>query len=209
MKKPHEPSPGDGQRAPAPGVTKQIRRLLREVYPAWCDIEELKAMCDVDDEQLLKRLEYMRQHRIVVAANAPPGLLPRVLSSLSPRLWGAAEGARHGSTDAVPGAPPNTQDLAPQPAKKARSGFKVNVANELVAKGLGRREATRAVKAIIDAMKDAVQRGEVVETPFGTLRRVQVRRRPRLGKPFGGKLKWMHPKPHWRIVFRPFPKDRE
>jgi nucleoid DNA-binding protein len=99
---------------------------------------------------------------------------------------------------------------APQARPKARSGFKVAVIDELVAKGLGRREAARAVKAIVEAMKDAVKRGEVVETPFGTLNRKLVRRRRRLGRPgFGGKLKWMKAKPPWRMVFRAFPEYRE
>jgi nucleoid DNA-binding protein len=57
----------------------------------------------------------------------------------------------------------------------ARSGFKVAVANELAAKGFSRREATRAVNAIVESMKDAVKRGEVVETPFGTVKRTLIR----------------------------------
>jgi nucleoid DNA-binding protein len=198
VKKHDKPNPNDDQRAPSPGITKQIRSLLREVYAAPCDIEELKDRCGYDDEQLLEALMRYRQSGNGVAHDAPIGLLARALCSPMAPVDGAP---RNRNPDAGP---------ARQAPRKAKSGFKVAAINELVAKGLGRREATRVVNAIVDAMKDAVKRGEVVETPFGTLKRTLVRRRPRLGRPgFSGKLKWMNPKPHWRMVFRPFPEYRE
>jgi nucleoid DNA-binding protein len=80
----------------------------------------------------------------------------------------------------------------------------------LAAKGFSRREATRAVSAIVESMKDAVKRGEVVETPFGTVKRTLIRRKQRLMRNWvTGKLMLVNQRPHWRMVFRPFPKNRE
>jgi nucleoid DNA-binding protein len=59
-------------------------------------------------------------------------------------------------------------------------------------------------------MKEAVKRGEVVETPFGTLKRTLIRRKQRLMRNWvTGKLMLVNQRPHWRMVFRPFPNNRE
>ena len=113
----------------------------------------------------------------------------------------------------VDGAPRNRNpDARParQAPRKAKSGFKVAAINELVAKGLGRREAARVVNAIVDAMKDAVKRGEVLDTPFGTLKRTRVRRKARLKRNgLTGKMMLLRQRFYWRMVFRPFPECRE
>jgi hypothetical protein len=71
----------NGGRAPGPGITEQITRLLPEVYAGPCDIEDLKARCGFNDEQLLKGLARLRQGGVVVDADALVGLLAAALCS--------------------------------------------------------------------------------------------------------------------------------
>jgi hypothetical protein len=49
-----------------PGIAEQIADLLRQTYKA-CDVEEVKAACECDDEQLLKKLVRLRQSGGVAA----------------------------------------------------------------------------------------------------------------------------------------------
>jgi nucleoid DNA-binding protein len=63
------------------------------------------------------------------------------------------------------------------------------------------------MKAIVDSMIDAVNRGEVVETPFGTVKRTLIRRKRRLMRNrLTGKLMLVNRRAHWRMLFRPFPE---
>jgi hypothetical protein len=73
------PQPPPEERSPS--ITEQITRLLPEVYAKPCDIDDLKARCGFNDEQLLKALERLRQRGVVVAADAPVGLLAAALCS--------------------------------------------------------------------------------------------------------------------------------
>lgn len=56
-----------------------------------------------------------------------------------------------------------------------------DIVQNLRKRGLSRRWAVEMLNGVLDAMKDGLKRGEEVELPFGTLKRVRQPRKPLRG----------------------------
>ncbi len=64
---------------------------------------------------------------------------------------------------------------------KAKSLGQTYLVGQLRKRGLSRRDSVRILNRVIDAMTEALKRGEEVEFPFGTLRRVGHQHRKKRG----------------------------
>jgi nucleoid DNA-binding protein len=69
--------------------------------------------------------------------------------------------------------------------KRAETLVTGDITRELGTHGLSRRLAVRVFNAILDEMKAALQRGEEVEWPFGSLKKVQHSHKPMPGSSLG------------------------
>ena|SRR5947209_5379654 len=65
--------------------------------------------------------------------------------------------------------------------EEAKTLVSGDIIRELQTHGLSRRQAVRIFNAILDEMKAALQRGEEVEWPFGSLKTVRHPRKPQRG----------------------------
>jgi nucleoid DNA-binding protein len=78
---------------------------------------------------------------------------------------------------------------------KPRNLGRAYLVDKLRKRGLSRRDSVRIVKIVFDEMAQALKRGETVEFPLGTLRRVRHQRKKMRGW-FLGKIRTIYKRPY-------------